>query len=351
MRDLTYYQRLGVSEDARADQIEAAYDSLARRLRPDQFASGDLAVLIQTERATHELHEAWATLRDPGTRAAYDRLLRAESAGAMPTVRPPDVDECSFCGSTPVAFVHLRQQTGLLLTRRVRSLDAPLCRLCGLAAARAMTSRTIWTGWWGTIAFLFNFVAIGRNLIAMARLRQLAAPAPADADVVAILNAPMSPGRPLLLRSGPATICLILLIGAVAFTSGWENSALSGPWGLVPIVDLQRGDCFDIPRGETVDEVQVVPCAFWHYAEVVGVARHADPLTRPFPGADAVYAEAQRECRNELSAHAGLDDDQSISYLDTFSPTSGSWADGDRSIVCFLETDWPRRGSVWRSFR
>jgi molecular chaperone DnaJ len=69
MRD--YYDVLGVSPDARADEIKRAYRQLARRYHPD--ISGD-------ERGTAflEASRAYDVLRDPDRRHAYDaRLLPA----------------------------------------------------------------------------------------------------------------------------------------------------------------------------------------------------------------------------------------------------------------------------------
>lgn len=70
MRD--YYEVLGVSPDANADEIKRAYRQLARRYHPD--ISGD-------ERGTAflEVSRAYEVLRDAERRHAYDRVVRSEA--------------------------------------------------------------------------------------------------------------------------------------------------------------------------------------------------------------------------------------------------------------------------------
>lgn len=60
------YERLRVEPDAEPHVVRAAYYALARRLHPD--AGGDA-------RAMTMLNAAWAVLRDPASRAAYDAEL------------------------------------------------------------------------------------------------------------------------------------------------------------------------------------------------------------------------------------------------------------------------------------
>ena len=73
MRD--YYDVLGVSPDAGAEEIRRAYRQLARRYHPD--ISGD-------DRATAflEASRAYEVLRDPGCRSSYDAILRARDGAA-----------------------------------------------------------------------------------------------------------------------------------------------------------------------------------------------------------------------------------------------------------------------------
>lgn len=63
-----YYQVLGVSERARADEIRHAYRQLVRRFHPD-LTGGD------TERPLRQVIQAYETLSDEQRRRSYDQDL------------------------------------------------------------------------------------------------------------------------------------------------------------------------------------------------------------------------------------------------------------------------------------
>ncbi len=63
----TYYQILGVSEDADFEEIRAAFRQKAREYHPDRNQSPDAVERMQ------EVNEAYEVLRDTDQRAAYDR--------------------------------------------------------------------------------------------------------------------------------------------------------------------------------------------------------------------------------------------------------------------------------------
>jgi curved DNA-binding protein len=64
-----YYQTLGVSRGASADEIKAAYRKLAMRYHPDRN-QGDK----QAEERFKEINEAYQVLSDPQKRTRYDQL-------------------------------------------------------------------------------------------------------------------------------------------------------------------------------------------------------------------------------------------------------------------------------------
>ena len=70
MKYKDYYAALGVPRDADTEQIKRAYRKLARQYHPDVSKSTD------TEAKFKEVGEAYATLKDPEKRAAYDELGR-----------------------------------------------------------------------------------------------------------------------------------------------------------------------------------------------------------------------------------------------------------------------------------
>jgi molecular chaperone DnaJ len=152
MRD--YYDVLGVSPDANADEIKRAYRQLARRYHPD--ISGD-----ERGGTFLEVSRAYEVLRDPARRYTHDRSLRPDPPAGF--AHRPDwlADEIAidfpsvsglldrmrhaFFGATPVvalsAEVSLTPQEAFWGT--TVPLDVPLRRTCPPCGGRGET----WDGW------------------------------------------------------------------------------------------------------------------------------------------------------------------------------------------------------------
>lgn len=80
MKYKDYYAALGVARDADAEAIRKAYRKLARRHHPDVSSEPG------AEARFKEVAEAYATLKDPDQRAAYDQLGRHSGGEEL---RPP----------------------------------------------------------------------------------------------------------------------------------------------------------------------------------------------------------------------------------------------------------------------
>lgn len=76
-----YYQILGVSRDASAEEIKKTFRKLARKYHPDVSKEPD------AEQRMQEVNEAYAVLFDPEKRAAYDQVGKGFRSGE--DFRPP----------------------------------------------------------------------------------------------------------------------------------------------------------------------------------------------------------------------------------------------------------------------
>jgi curved DNA-binding protein CbpA len=75
----SHYETLNVTRDAEDVVIESAYRALMKRYHPDK-TNGDP---VAAERAK-EINAAYSTLRDPESRARYDRSLRRDAPPPRP---------------------------------------------------------------------------------------------------------------------------------------------------------------------------------------------------------------------------------------------------------------------------
>ncbi|NLO64869.1 MAG: molecular chaperone DnaJ [Clostridiales bacterium] len=68
-----YYEILGVSKDASADEIKSAYRKLAKKYHPDLYTNATESQKAEAEKKFKEVQYAYDVLSDPQKRAAYDQ--------------------------------------------------------------------------------------------------------------------------------------------------------------------------------------------------------------------------------------------------------------------------------------
>lgn len=73
---MNYYQILGINENATVEEIGQAYRNMIKAFHPDYYRGSNKEF---AEEKTKELNEAYEVLKDPDSKAAYDRFLKAQS--------------------------------------------------------------------------------------------------------------------------------------------------------------------------------------------------------------------------------------------------------------------------------
>lgn len=115
--------------------------------------------------------------------------------------------------------------------------------------------------------------------------------------------------------------------------------------GDISVTELTVGDCLNgMKEQSTVLSVDGVPCTAPHDAEVYATVNLPDG---DWPGVDDLSLQATQQCADNLAENyveAYEDDSVEIFY---FHPTSASWREGDREVICVATyDDGPRTGSL-----
>ena len=100
------------------------------------------------------------------------------------------------------------------------------------------------------------------------------------------------------------------------------------------VFTLRVGDCGNVPENnEVVSTLPTVPCSEPHDFEIYlsHIMSQVD-----YPGEDAIAAEADEVCLAAFPDFIGIPYDDSQYYFSYYYPTEGSWAGGDREILCLV---------------
>lgn len=100
------------------------------------------------------------------------------------------------------------------------------------------------------------------------------------------------------------------------------------------VFDIAVGDCLtEDVAGGSVSEVPVVPCDQPHTSEVYLTYTIEE---ESFPGADGIDRITQEQCMPAFETFVGRTYEESALEVTTLEPTSESWAQGDRELVCMV---------------
>lgn len=103
--------------------------------------------------------------------------------------------------------------------------------------------------------------------------------------------------------------------------------------GTVDAFNVQVGDCFDDSTSfsDEISSVPGVPCSEPHDNEAFAVF---DVSIESYPNEDAMYDLAYNSCMERFETFVGKDYESSSLEITTMYPSSESWQQDDREIIC-----------------
>jgi hypothetical protein len=117
------------------------------------------------------------------------------------------------------------------------------------------------------------------------------------------------------------------------------------------IPDLEVGDCIDTSAtaGQTtLYRIPVVPCTTAHGGEIYAETTAPDSLAgnRSTPTQQALWDAADAYCYPQFAEFVGMRWARSELLYWPIAPSEASWAEGDRRILCVVESEQPVTGSL-----
>lgn len=125
-----------------------------------------------------------------------------------------------------------------------------------------------------------------------------------------------------------------LAYGAMTDADRDEYGAIVGE-GSIDAFQLRVGDCFDnsSTSGDEVSDLPGVPCSQPHDYETYAVF---DIALDSYPSEEQLSELAYDRCLQRFDAFVGLEYESSVLEIVTLYPTSESWSQNDREVVCAL---------------
>jgi len=117
------------------------------------------------------------------------------------------------------------------------------------------------------------------------------------------------------------------------------------------IPDLEVGDCIDTSATSgqtTLYRIPVVPCTTAHGGEIYAETTATDSLAgkRSTPTQQALWDAADAYCYPQFAKFVGMRWARSELLYWPIAPSEASWAEGDRRILCVVESEQPVTGSL-----
>lgn len=145
---------------------------------------------------------------------------------------------------------------------------------------------------------------------------------------------------------------LVVIIGVVVWAVNRSQQASVNSNGQVTksgslgVFSLQTGQCFNDPGpGADVSTVTAIPCNSSHDAQVIGTGT----LTEQSADDPAVDTDAKSQCNNFANTAVDQTKVSSSAEIIYFTPDDTSWANGERTLICAVNTGAPVTYSVMSS--
>ncbi|MDG4832938.1 septum formation family protein [Solwaraspora sp. WMMD1047] len=137
----------------------------------------------------------------------------------------------------------------------------------------------------------------------------------------------------------------VLIVVALADGATRNDAGEITEGGSVSSFDLATGDCLNgLKESASITSLPAVPCSQPHEGEVFGTFTVTGDS---FPGNTAISSQAEEGCTDRLAQYAPAAADDDSLELFFLHPTSESWAQGDREVVCIAnDPSGQRTGSL-----
>ena len=125
-------------------------------------------------------------------------------------------------------------------------------------------------------------------------------------------------------------IVVALVIGGFALFSFFDGSKT--------VDEIAVGDCLNTPEDDIFYEIDPIDCSEAHDLEVFALVDLSTvgsefSVSAGYPGDDAVYEAAINECWEEFERFVGVPYEESVLFMDAFTPTLEGWEEVDDRIA------------------
>lgn len=125
-------------------------------------------------------------------------------------------------------------------------------------------------------------------------------------------------------------IVVVLIVGGIAVFSFLDGSKT--------VDEIAVGDCLNTPEEDVFYEIDPIECTERHDLEVFALIDLSTlspdfSTAAAYPGDDAVYEAAYDACWDEFEPYIGMPYEESVLYIDAFTPTFEGWSEVDDRIA------------------